>query len=140
MDLLVDERLHFALDASARAESLVMEYFLDSGLDVELKSDQSPVTAADRGAEKLLREELLRQFPDDAVLGEEFGETRGTSGFRWILDPVDGTKSFVHGVPLFGMLIGLQYRSGHVAGICRMPALREVVYARRGGGTWWARN
>lgn len=137
---IVEERLQFALEVSKQAEELVMSYFLTSGLQVDLKSDDSPVTAADRGAEELLREKILRVYPDDAVLGEEFGVTPGSSGFRWILDPVDGTKSFVHGTPLFGMLIGLQYEGVCVAGVCRLPAVQEVVYARRGGGAWWQRG
>lgn len=136
----IDERLQFALTASAYAERLVLKYFQRDSLQIDLKSDQSPVTAADRGAEEILRKELRQAFPDDAILGEEFGETAGSSGYRWILDPVDGTKSFIHGVPLFGMLIGLQFQGDCVAGICRIPGLNEVVYARRGGGAWWERN
>jgi histidinol phosphatase-like enzyme (inositol monophosphatase family) len=136
----IDDRLQQALAVSEQAERLVMSYYQDAALRVDLKADQSPVTAADRGAEELLRAELLKAFPDDAVLGEEFGETPGGSGYRWILDPVDGTKSFVHGVPLFGMLIGLQFRGDPVAGICRLPALGEMVYARRGGGAFWQRG
>ncbi|SFH52330.1 inositol monophosphatase family protein [Planctomicrobium piriforme] len=136
----VDERLRFALNASAQAERLVMSYFGDAALQVDLKDDLTPVTAADRGAEELLRRTLLGTFPHDSVLGEEFGETKGNSGFRWILDPVDGTKSFVHGVPLFGMLIGLQFEGENVAGICRLPAVREVIYASRGRGSWWQRG
>jgi len=136
----VEHRLQFALAASQRAEELVLGYYLQSNLQVDLKADQSPVTAADRGAEELLRREILAAFPDDAVLGEEFGETPGRSGYRWILDPVDGTKSFVHGTPLFGMLIGLQHEQEHVAGICRLPAVREVIYAQRGRGAWWQRD
>lgn len=138
MDLsAVDHRLEFALAASADAERLVMDRYLDSRLRVEFKADRSPVTEADRGAEEQLRGALVRAFPEDSVLGEEFGETPGTSGYRWILDPIDGTKSFIHGTPLFGMLIGLEFQGRPAAGICRMPALQEVVYARRGGGAWW---
>jgi len=137
VSLAIEERLRFALSVSEEAERLAMSYYGNAALKVELKADQSPVTAADRGAEELLRSRLHERFPDDAILGEEFGETAGTSGFRWILDPVDGTKSFVHQVPLFGMLIGLQYQSENVAGICRLPAVREVVYASRGQGAWW---
>ena len=139
-DSEIESRLQFALQASQSAAEFVMGHFLDPDLGVDLKSDESPVTIADRGAEELLRKELLSAFPDDAVMGEEFGETPGTSGYRWVLDPVDGTKSFVHGVPLFGMLIGLQHAGDNVAGICRMPALNEVAYARRGGGCWWQRG
>ncbi|TWT58421.1 Histidinol-phosphatase [Thalassoglobus neptunius] len=136
----IQHRLEFTLDASERAEAIVMKYFLDAKLQVQLKGDRSPVTVADRGAEEFLRGKIAQEFPDDAILGEEFGEQPGTSGYRWILDPIDGTKSFIHGVPLFGMLIGLQFEETCVAGICRIPALNEVVYARRGGGAWWQRG
>lgn len=114
-----------------------MRHYGRPDLAVDLKRDRSPVTAADRGAEELLRDRLPKAFPGDGVLGEEFGEIPSTNGFRWILDPVDGTKSFVHGVPLFGTLIGLEQDGAMVAGICRFPALGEVVYAALGHGAWW---
>lgn len=136
----MDRRLQFALDISMQAEAIAMKYFLNENLQVDVKADQSPVTVADRGAEEFLRGKLHQEFPDDAIMGEEFGSQDGTSGYRWILDPIDGTKSFIHGVPLFGMLIGLQLADECVAGICRIPALKEVVYARRGGGAWWQRG
>src|SRR5438128_695020 len=101
-------RLALALDAAHEAGRLILEYYQSSGLAVDRKIDSSPVTIADRRAEELIRERILWEFPQDGVLGEEFGETPGTSGYRWILDPVDGTKSFIHGVPLFGTLIGVE--------------------------------
>jgi histidinol phosphatase-like enzyme (inositol monophosphatase family) len=133
-------RLNFAVDAARRAGELILSYYQNPDLAIELKSDESPVTAADRGAEQLLRELIAGSFPADGVLGEEFGEARGATGYRWILDPVDGTKSFVHGVPLFGTLIGLEHGADCVAGVCRLPALNEVVYAARGAGAWWQRG
>ena len=133
----VQTRLEVALDVSALAEALVLKYFRNPDLAVQLKQDRSPVTVADRGAEELLRGKIRQAFPDDAILGEEFGETAGTSGFRWILDPIDGTKPFISGVPLFGMLIGLEYEGVPAAGICRLPGVGEVVYAQRGEGAWW---
>jgi histidinol phosphatase-like enzyme (inositol monophosphatase family) len=136
----IGRRLKFAVDAARRAGELILRYYQDPDLAIELKSDESPVTAADRGAEQLLRELISGVFPHDGVLGEEFGESRGTSGFRWILDPVDGTKSFVHGVPLFGTLIGLELEAECVAGVVRIPALEEVVYAACGAGAWWQRG
>ena len=139
-DTEIRRRLEVAVDAARRAGELILRYFQAPDLAIELKSDESPVTAADRGAEQLLRELIGVAFPHDGVLGEEFGESRGTSGFRWILDPVDGTKSFVHGVPLFGTLIGLELGADCVAGVCRMPALDEVVSAARGTGAWWQRG
>ncbi len=130
-------RLEFALESARRASELILGYYQSESLAVESKRDTSPVTAADRGAEELIRKDITREFPRDGVLGEEFGETSGTNGFRWILDPVDGTKSFIHGVPLFGTLIGLEYKDRVVLGVCRFPALDEVVYATTGQGAWW---
>ena len=133
----LDARLQFAVDMARRAGELILGYYQRDDLAVELKGDQSPVTAADRGAEQLIRKAIESEFPGDGVLGEEFGETPSQSGYRWILDPVDGTKSFVHGVPLFGTLIGLEHRAQVVLGVCRFPALGEMMYAARGSGAWW---
>lgn len=130
-------RLEFALEAAEAASRHILKFYQAARLHVERKHDLSPVTEADRGAELLLREEIGRSFSGDGVLGEEFGELSGTSGYRWILDPVDGTKSFIHGVPLFGTLIGLEFERECVLGVCRFPALGEVVYAARGLGAWW---
>jgi histidinol phosphatase-like enzyme (inositol monophosphatase family) len=109
-------------------------------LAVELKSDASPVTIADRQAEQLLRERIGQKFPTDAILGEEFGEQPGTSGYRWILDPIDGTKSFVHGVPLYGTLVGVEFDGRSVIGIIYVPALGECCYAAEGEGAWYQRG
>jgi len=130
-------RLEFALHAACRAGEWILGYYQSSDLVVDRKGDSSPVTDADRGAEKLLRNEIADAFPEDGVLGEEFAETLSANGYRWILDPVDGTKSFVHGVPLFGTLIGLEYLGRCVLGVCRFPALDEVVYAAQETGAWW---
>lgn len=130
-------RLDFALDAAMEAERIILSFYQSRDLVVDRKRDSSPVTIADRNAEIAIREGIARHFPDDAILGEEFGETAGTSGYRWILDPVDGTKSFVHGVPLFGTLIGLEYQGQCVAGVCNFPALKELVWGAIGTGAWW---
>lgn len=136
-DLKFHDRLQFALAVSLEARDLIMGYYQQANLVVENKRDASPVTEADRGAEQLIRQRLAESFPHDAVLGEEFGERPGTSGYRWILDPIDGTKAFIHGVPLFGTLIGVEFQGQCVVGVCRLPALNEVVYAARGHGAWW---
>jgi histidinol phosphatase-like enzyme (inositol monophosphatase family) len=137
----VTSRLQFGLQVAREAQELILGHYQSPDLQVDSKRDTSPVTEADRGAELLIRDRLSHAFPDDAVLGEEFPEKSGTTSFRWILDPVDGTKSFVHGVPLFGTLIGIEHINGDqkscVAGICRFPALNEVVYAAKGEGAWW---
>ena len=103
----VSSRLHFALQMASAASELILKHYQVDGLLVESKSDDSPVTVADRGAEQLIRKMLAESFPQDGILGEEFESIPGTNGYRWIIDPIDGTKPFVHGVPLFGTLIGL---------------------------------
>ncbi|MEJ7590710.1 MAG: histidinol-phosphatase [Planctomycetaceae bacterium] len=130
-------RLHFALQMAAAASDLILKHYQVDGLLVESKSDDSPVTVADRGAEQLIRNMLAESFPQDGILGEEFESVPGRNGYRWILDPIDGTKPFVHGVPLFGTLIGIESEGRMVAGVCRFPALDEVVYAAEGQGCWW---
>ncbi len=130
-------RLDFALDAAARAGEFIMSHYQSPELAVDRKRDSSPVTVADRGAEELIRNLIADRYRDDAVLGEEFGESSGSSGWRWILDPVDGTKSFIHGVPLFGTLIGLEHGDDQVLGICAFPALGETIYATSGQGAYW---
>jgi histidinol-phosphatase len=130
-------RLQFALETARQASTLILGFYQSESLAVEAKRDSSPVTAADRGAEDLIRSQIEQAFPGDGVLGEELGETPSSNGFRWILDPIDGTKSFIHGVPLFGTLIGLEFNDRVVLGVCRFPALDEVVYAAEGQGAWW---
>jgi histidinol phosphatase-like enzyme (inositol monophosphatase family) len=107
------------------------------GVDYERKSDQSPVTIADREAELLVRERLKIEFPHDAVLGEEFGESPGTSGYKWVIDPIDGTKSFISGVPLYSTLLGVVHENRSIIGVIYIPALDEGVHAARGGGAWY---
>lgn len=133
----LDQRLDFGLAAAREAEALILRHYQSATLAVEAKSDASPVTIADRGAEQLLRERIADAFPQDGVFGEEFGETPGSNGYRWILDPIDGTKAFVAGVPLFGTMLGLERDGQCVLGVVRFPALNEVAYARLGGGCWW---
>ncbi len=134
-----NELLDTALDAAFQAGRIVLSYFQTDSLAVETKSDLSPVTAADRAAEEFLCSFVRRRFPDHGVLGEEFGETRGTSSYRWILDPIDGTKSFVHGVPLFGTMIAVEDQRirDSVVGVVHFPALQETVWASKGGGCYW---
>ena len=133
----LQSRLDFALAVAREASAFILPYYRNPDLEVERKWDSSPVTEADKGAELLIRERLATAFPNDAILGEEFPDKPGTSGFRWIVDPIDGTKSFIHGVPLFGTLIGIEYESTCVIGVVRFPALDEMVYAARGLGAWW---
>lgn len=127
--------LEFAVEAAHRAGTLTLGFF-NVGTPHETKADASPVTIADRGSEKLLREMIGAAFPEHGILGEEFGEQPGRVPARWILDPIDGTFSFIHGVPLYSVLIGFEWRGEVLAGVIHMPALGETVYAARGLGCW----
>lgn len=133
-------RLEVAVQCAREAGQFTLQYFQTEVLQVERKSDDSPVTIADRGAEQLLRDRIAAQFPGDAIIGEELGEVAGTSGFRWILDPIDGTKSFISGVPLYSQLIGVEQDGRGMIGVIALPALGEMVYAARGQGTWHVRG
>jgi histidinol phosphatase-like enzyme (inositol monophosphatase family) len=133
-------RWQLARSAAREAGKHTLRYFQTKDLAVELKHDESPVTVADRQAEQLLRERIGQHFPEDAILGEEFGEQAGTSGYRWILDPIDGTKSFIHGVPLYGTLIGVEYDQRSQIGVIYIPALDEGVDAATGQGAWYERS
>lgn len=105
-------------------------------LPVERKNDGSPVTVADREAERVAREWIARRFPADGIIGEEFGSHPGTSGRHWLLDPIDGTKTFVRGVPLWGSLVALVERDTVLAGAAVFPVLEESVAAAPGEGCW----
>ena len=130
------DRYRLAVRIAKEAGELTLGHFRSEDLQVERKQDQSPVTAADRAAETWLRERIAAAFPGDGILGEEFGETSGDSGFRWILDPIDGTKSFIHGVPLYTTLIGVERGNHCDIGVIYAPATDEIVHACRGQGAW----
>jgi histidinol-phosphatase len=127
--------LETAIRAVEGAARITLEYFR-SPLVVETKADASPVTIADRRSEEHLRAELGRAFPEDGFLGEEFGEQGGRSGRRWIIDPIDGTQSFIRGVPLYGVLVGLEDAGACVVGVCALPGLSQTLWASRGGGAF----
>lgn len=132
-------RLELARQAARDAGRLTLRYFQRAGLQVDVKQDASPVTVADREAEQLLRKQISAAFPHDGILGEEFGEQPGNSGFRWILDPIDGTKSFIYGVPLYSVLIGIEREGESRVGVIYVPAMDEMVYAAQGQGAWHVR-
>ena len=148
-------RAELMLSLADLAAAVALRHFQSKSLVVDAKSDDSPVTVADREIELALRTRILAQFPLDAVLGEEHGEIHGAAyadardahsgGWRWIIDPIDGTVSFAAGVPLFATLIGLEETGaapeGRIrAGICAMHALDERVWAVEGQGAWWDRH
>ena len=133
---LLGGRLQTAVDLAILAGNSTLDLFQSDALSVERKGDDSPVTQADRRAEQLIRDRLSESFPDDAILGEEFGEQTGTSQYQWVVDPIDGTKSFISGVPLYSTLIGLVQGRTCLAGVIYIPALREIVFAATGHGAW----
>jgi histidinol-phosphatase len=128
-------RYDLAVETARKAGRLALRYF-DSGLAVEWKPDHSPVTVADREAEALLRTTLLGRFPHDGFLGEESGDTPGTSGYRWIIDPIDGTRSFVRGIPIWATLVGLEYQGEQILGVVDVPALGHTYRALKGDGAY----
>jgi histidinol phosphatase-like enzyme (inositol monophosphatase family) len=138
-DAPIADRLQAAVEFAQEAGRLTLQYFARP-IAVERKSDDSPVTIADRQAEQLLRQRIAEAFPDDGIIGEEFGEQPGTSPYSWVLDPIDGTKSFICGVPLFGTMVGMLEEDRPVLGVVYFPGSDEGIYARLGGGAWHFRG
>lgn len=131
--------LEAAREFALAAGDVTLRHF--GGLvESEAKGDGSPVTIADREAEQLIRGQVAARFPDHGVLGEEFPPTNEGARVRWILDPIDGTRSFMRGVPLYGVLIGVEVEGRPVVGVAHFPALGEMVSAGAGLGCSWNGN
>jgi len=128
--------LDFAGDLATQAGRVALGHY-QTGIAVEWKADHSPVTAADRMAEDLIRQRIEHRFPDHAIVGEEKGQTDRDSSHRWIVDPIDGTQSFIRGVPLWGVLLGLEIAGDMVLGVVYLPAVNDVVSAATGLGCQW---
>lgn len=129
--------LEFARETAREAGALTLRYFQTDAAAAEFKSDDTPVTIADREAEQLIRARIGERFPDHAIVGEEFGEEVSGATHRWIIDPIDGTKSFVHGVPLYGVLLALEISGRVEVGVAYFPALDEMISAASGLGCDW---
>jgi histidinol-phosphatase len=130
-----DNLMDFAARLAERAGALTLEHF--GRVAVEYKGDGSEVTQADLAAEALIRASLSDAFPDDGVLGEEEIETGSRSGRRWIVDPIDGTRSFSAGVPLYGVLLALEEAGRPLLGVCHFPVLGQTIVAASGAGAWF---
>lgn len=126
--------LDFAVEIVREAGQLTLQHFRAAELDIEHKGDGSPVTVADKQAERLLRERIEARFPDDGIHGEEEADKEGTSGRRWVIDPIDGTVSFTAGVGMYTNLLYLEDEHGPAIGVINVPALDEIVWAGRGRG------
>lgn len=127
--------LEAALAAAAAAEAVINRFYRQA-LDVRLKSDESPVTEADVGAERAIREIIETRFPTHGFYGEETGRARADAEYLWLVDPIDGTKSFVRGYPFFSTQIALMHGGRVITGVSNAPAFGERAWAERGGGAW----
>ncbi|NLG99550.1 MAG: inositol monophosphatase family protein [Chloroflexi bacterium] len=132
----LEKHLNFARETAYHAGQLTLEYF-QKGLQPDRKADNSPVTMADRKCEEWIRGAIERHYPGCAVLGEEYGSSNGPAERRWIIDPIDGTQSFIHGVPLYSVLIALEIEGNVEVGVAYFPALDEMISAASGLGCWW---
>ena len=128
--------LELALELATIADGITMRHFRSSSLVVSTKADRTEVTIADRGAEESISDALARHRPDDAVLGDEFGERGGRGGRRWIIDPIDGTSNYVRGVPVWATLIALEIDDRLEIGVVSAPALSRRWWAQRGRGSF----
>lgn len=115
------------VELAAESGAFIRPLYGHRGLAVESKADQSPVTAADRGAEELMRSMIKQRFPDHGIIGEEFGSERENAEFVWMLDPIDGTKSFITGVPLWGTLVALLHQGQPILGCINQPVLGQLL-------------
>jgi len=135
-DSVLDSLVSPAADLARLMGDIALGYYR-SNLSVETKPDGSPVTVADRAAETAAREWVRRRFPKDGLLGEEFGEEQPGAARRWVIDPIDGTKTFVRGTPLWGSLVALCEGDRVLAGAAYFPAIGEMLAAAPGAGCWW---
>lgn len=138
MDRKLTQRLLYAIFLARLGGDSTLDEFQKTDLNVEIKIDGSFITKADRLAEKLMRSELSIKFPNDSIVGEEFGNHDGDSGWTWYLDPIDGTEAFVRGVPLYGTLVSCSQDNRDEIGVIYFPALSEIIFASENGGAWWA--
>ena len=129
------ELLQIALKTAELAQANILKYF-QNDVGVEWKADNTPVTIADKGTEEIARNFWAKETPGFGVIGEEFGIESPDAEYQWVIDPIDGTKSFIHGVPLFGTLIALYRKNVPVCSVIRIPAMNTAVWAVNGGGAF----
>jgi histidinol-phosphatase len=129
------EFLATALQAAEAARELILSYY-NGEFDIEIKSDQTPVTVADRGAEQVIRDTISKTYPEHGIFGEEYGAENTDTEYLWLVDPIDGTKSFVKRYGMFSTQIALMHRGELILGVSCAPAMNELVWATRGGGAF----
>ena len=130
-----NEFLNVALDAAKAARKLILSYY-SGDFEIEIKTDQTPVTVADRGAERLIRDKISAAFPDHGIYGEEYGADDKDTEYLWLIDPIDGTKSFVKRYGMFSTQIALMHKGELIVGVSCAPAMDELVWATLGGGAF----
>src|SRR6266850_1540901 len=130
----MNEDLHLALMLADEADGITLRHFRSASLAVRTKSDLTPVSEADEAVERMIRDRLASQRPDDAIVGEEFGAGEGVR--RWIIDPIDATKNYVRGIPVFATLIALEEEGRVIAGVVSAPAMQRRWWASRGDGAF----
>ena len=128
--------LTVALEAAKNAEEIITSYYTGDAMKVELKADKTPVTLADTGAEKVIRETIKQAFPDHGFIGEEYGIEAGSSPYLWIIDPIDATKNYIRKIPIFGTQIALMKGEELILGVSNAPLLNELLYAEAGSGAF----
>lgn len=127
--------LKTAIEA-AQAAQLVIDKYYAGEFEVEIKPDQSPVTIADVETEETIKRIILDAFPDHGFFGEETGKVNEDADYNWLIDPIDGTKSFVRGYPFFSTQIALMYKGELIVGVSNAPGFKEMAYAEKGQGAW----
>jgi len=136
----LEHLLEVAINAARLAGQHTLRFFergSAKAMNLEFKADRSPVTAADREAEEIVRDRILRDFPTHSILGEEHGTHTGDARYQWVIDPIDGTKSFIHGVPLYSTLVGLQIDGVPQVGVIYIPTSDDMLAAATGMGCRW---
>jgi histidinol-phosphatase len=131
----LNELLATALQAAKSAREVILSYY-NGDFDIEIKADQTPVTVADRGAEQVIRDTIGRAFPEHGIFGEEYGAESKDTEYLWLVDPIDGTKSFVKRYGMFSTQIALMHKGELILGVSCAPAMNELVWATRGGGAF----
>ena len=130
----LDEFKKVALNAIANSERIILDYFHNVP-KIETKIDKTPVTKADKEAEEIIISTIKKSFPSHGFMGEEFGNDNDKAEFTWIIDPIDGTKNFIHGLMFFGTVLGLKHQGKIILGISNMPAIGELLFASKTEGT-----
>jgi histidinol-phosphatase len=137
LDEIIAQALLVAKKAATDAELIIKKYYNDNNLATEVKGDDTPVTIADKQAEQIIRAEITKHFPDHGIFGEEFGRSdNDDSDYLWLIDPIDGTKSFVRKYPFFSTQIALMFQGELIMGVSNAPLFGEMAWATKGGGAF----